>query len=91
MTNRWTKEGATPGEDPREIDEELHDERALDRIAAQEGLTHPQPRRHMTGISSDAPGTDVDEAPPAPGEARHLDPEEPEPDRRFGLDGHPDE
>ena len=40
------------------------------------------------GISSDTPGTDIDEAMPALDESpESLDPDEPEPDEAFGL-GH---
>ncbi len=88
MTDRWTREGATPGEDPREIDAERTSDDALKETEAQLGRTHPQRRRSALGISSDAPGTDLDEAMPALDETQEsLDPQEPEPGEAFGL-GH---
>lgn len=39
-TNRWTKEGATPGEDPREIDEEQLSPEYVCRLQENRQVTH---------------------------------------------------
>jgi hypothetical protein len=96
MTERWTREGVTPGEDPREIDAEYASEEALDQVAAQEAVVNPQEPRYEMGTTSDAPGLDIDEArrpgqdvagPPRvqPDQAESLDPPEPEPPADWGL------
>ncbi|WP_026877564.1 hypothetical protein [Jiangella gansuensis] len=71
--DRRTKPGPTPGEDPREIDRERTTDAALDEIGAQDGMVHPQRPSGGLGISSDAPGrdlNDLDDAPDVPS-ARH--------------------
>lgn len=37
---RWTKEGATPGEDPREIDREQSDPERTARLRERRQVTH---------------------------------------------------
>lgn len=67
--DRRTKEHATPGEDPREIDRERTTEQALEEQQAQDGLLHPQQPAGGMGVSSDAPGhdlRDLDDAPDVP-------------------------
>ncbi|TDD69434.1 hypothetical protein E1262_12340 [Jiangella aurantiaca] len=59
--DRRTKPGATPGEDPREIDQERLGEAALDEMEGYEGVVHPQPATGDQGLSSDAPGRDLHE------------------------------
>jgi hypothetical protein len=59
--DRRTKPGATPGEDPREIDDERRTERALDEQAGQDGIVHPQEPKSELGTSADAPGRDLDD------------------------------
>jgi hypothetical protein len=39
-TNRWTKEGATPGEDPREIDREQINPEYVRRLQERRAVTH---------------------------------------------------
>jgi hypothetical protein len=39
-TNRWTKEGATAGEDPREIDEEQLSPEYIRRLQDHRPVTH---------------------------------------------------
>jgi hypothetical protein len=99
MTERWTREGVTPGEDPRDIDTEYASEEALDQVAAQEAVVNPQEPRYEMGTTSDAPGLDIDEArQPAQDElgpprvqpdqaesAESLDAPEPEPPADWGL------
>ncbi|HEY8455047.1 MAG TPA: hypothetical protein VIL34_05605 [Actinopolymorphaceae bacterium] len=41
-TNRWTKEGVTPGEDPREIDEEQFDPRLVHRVQQYRAVVHAE-------------------------------------------------
>ena len=58
--DRRTRPTATPGEDPRERDEETTSPVALDKLAAQEGLVNPPDRVGGLGTSSDAaPGRDL--------------------------------
>lgn len=64
--DRRTKQGPTPGEDPREIDREKTSADAADEAAAQDGLVHDQPPRGGLGTSADAPGRDLDELGDAP-------------------------
>lgn len=59
--DRRTKPGATPGEDPREIDQERRSEEALEHQAGHDGIVHPQEPKSELGISADAPGRDLDE------------------------------
>ncbi len=40
-TNRWTKEGATPGEDPREIDREQVNPEYVRRLQERRPVVHP--------------------------------------------------
>jgi hypothetical protein len=61
IEDRRTKAGATPGEDPREIDQERNTQQALDEQAEQEGIVHPQKPISRLGISADAPGRDLDD------------------------------
>ena len=64
---RWTKSGATPGEDPRDIDDERSSPSALDQLAAQEGIAHPAGSAGGLGTSSDAaPGSDLSDLRDAP-------------------------
>lgn len=64
---RWIKPGATPGEDPRDIDEERNSPSALDQLAAQEGIVHPAEPTGGLGTSSDAaPGRDLSDLRDAP-------------------------
>jgi hypothetical protein len=39
-TNRWTKEGGTPGEDPREIDREQVNPEFVRRLQEKRQVTH---------------------------------------------------
>ncbi|WP_020579526.1 hypothetical protein [Actinopolymorpha alba] len=41
-TNRWTKEGATPGEDPREIDTEQINPEYVRRLQERRQVTHAE-------------------------------------------------
>ncbi|REF37101.1 hypothetical protein [Thermasporomyces composti] len=41
-TNRWTKEGATEGEDPREIDEEQLSPEYVRRLQEHRQVTHAE-------------------------------------------------
>lgn len=59
--DRRTKPGATPGEDPRDIDKERLGDAALDEMDAYEGVVHQQPATGEQGLSSDAPGRDLHE------------------------------
>ncbi|PZF83117.1 hypothetical protein [Jiangella anatolica] len=59
--DRRTKPGATPGEDPREIDRERLGDDALAEMDAYEGVAHPQPATGEQRLSSDAPGRDLHE------------------------------
>ncbi|TDC49797.1 hypothetical protein E1212_16825 [Jiangella ureilytica] len=59
--DRRTKPGATPGEDPREIDRERRGDAALEEMDGYEGVVHPQPSTGELGLSSDAPGRDLHE------------------------------
>ncbi len=59
--DRRTKPGPTPGEDPREIDDERLTEQALDGQAGQDGIVHPQEPTSGLGTSADAPGRDLDD------------------------------
>ena len=52
--DRRTKPGATPGEDPREIDQERRSDQALEDQAGQDGIVHPQEPKGGLGTSSDA-------------------------------------
>ncbi len=69
--DRRTKPGATPGEDPREIDREKHTEQALDEVAGHDGIVHRQPTESGLGTTADAPGRDLDDLDDAH-EPRHL-------------------
>src|SRR5918996_2940675 len=71
--DRRTKPGATPGQDPREIDQERTGERALDELAEQDRLTHPQERTRGLGTSSDAPGRDLGDLEDAPEQSELRD------------------
>lgn len=42
--NRWTKESATPGEDPREIDREQQDPEVVERLQRTRRMVVPRPR-----------------------------------------------
>lgn len=42
--NRWTKESATPGEDPREIDREHQDFEAVERLQRSRRMVHSASR-----------------------------------------------
>jgi hypothetical protein len=67
--DRRTKQNVTPGEDPREIDQERMSAAAVDEIAEQEQLIHPPGRTDGTGTTADAKGTDLsdlDDAPDVP-------------------------
>jgi Protein of unknown function (DUF4229) len=63
--DRRTWQGATPGEDPRERDEELTSPAALDKLAAQQGAareSQEKPQEPVDRIgtsSSNAPGRDL--------------------------------
>ncbi|HEX6234031.1 MAG TPA: hypothetical protein VFZ63_12975 [Jiangellaceae bacterium] len=59
--DRRTKPAPTPGEDPREIDEERRKAAALDHQAGQDGIVHPQEAESGLGTSADAPGRDLDD------------------------------
>jgi hypothetical protein len=59
--DRRTKPGATPGEDPREIDQERQTTQALEDQAGQEGIVHSQEAKSGLGTSADAPGRDLDD------------------------------
>lgn len=59
--DRRTKPGATPGEDPREIDHERQTSQALEDQAGQDGIVHPQEAKSGLGTSADAPGRDLDD------------------------------
>lgn len=59
--DRRTKPGATPGEDPRDIDEERLTDQALDDQAGQDGIVHSQEPTSGLGTSADAPGRDLDD------------------------------
>jgi hypothetical protein len=59
--DRRTKPGATPGEDPREIDRERQAAEVLDELAGQDGIVHAQPATSGLGTSADAPGRDLDD------------------------------
>lgn len=59
--DRRTKQGATRGEDPREIDRERTTHEAVEQFEAQDGMVHSQPRVRGLGTSSDAPGRDIDD------------------------------
>ncbi len=59
--DRRTKPGATPGEDPRDIDKERLGDAALDEMDAYEGVVHQQPPTGEQGLTSDAPGRDLRE------------------------------
>ena len=59
--DRRTKSGATPGEDPREIDQERRSGKALEDQAGQDGIVHPQEPTSGLGTSADAPGRDLDD------------------------------
>lgn len=61
VEDRRTKQDVTPGEDPREIDEEKLTGQALDEMEGQQGIVHPQRRKTGMGVSSDRPGHDLDE------------------------------
>ncbi|SDS25770.1 hypothetical protein [Actinopolymorpha singaporensis] len=41
--SRWAKEGATPGEDPRDIDEEQINPEYVRRLQERRQVTHAQP------------------------------------------------
>jgi hypothetical protein len=69
--DRRTKQGVTPGEDPREIDREKTGSEALDELAGQDSLTHPQEPTQGLGTTSDAPGRDLSDLEDAP-EVRSL-------------------
>lgn len=71
--DRRTKQGATPGQDPREIDAERTGDTALDELADQDRLTHPQERTRGLGTTSDAPGRDLDDLEGAPEPTRLRD------------------
>ncbi|NEE01361.1 hypothetical protein [Phytoactinopolyspora halotolerans] len=71
--DRRTKETPTPGEDPREIDRERTTERALKEQEAQDGLVHGQRPVSGMGISSDAPGRDLDDLDEAPDVPKYRD------------------
>ncbi|WP_116946958.1 hypothetical protein [Jiangella endophytica] len=59
--DRRTKPGATPGEDPRDIDQERLGDAALDEMNAYEGVVHQQPATGEQGLSSDRRGRDLHE------------------------------
>jgi hypothetical protein len=59
VEDRRTKQGVTPGQDPREIDQERTGQAAIDELAEQDSLTHPQRRTQGLGTTSDAPGRDL--------------------------------
>jgi hypothetical protein len=75
--DRRTWQSATPGEDPRERDEELTSPAALDKLAAQQGTARqgtaePQePVDDLGTSSSSAPGSDLPDLDDAP-EVKHL-------------------
>jgi hypothetical protein len=59
--DRRTWQSATPGEDPRERDDEATSPAALDKLAAQEGLVNPAEER-VGGVATSAdatPGRDL--------------------------------
>ena len=85
MTDRFTRDDATPGEDPRQMDEERVSDQALETLDPQQGITHPQGATGATGASSDVPGTDLSESPTPEGPPTTLDPDEPEPEPGFGM------
>lgn len=65
--DRRTKQGVTPGEDPREIDRERTTRQPVEQFDAQEGMVHSQPRAaEGLGTSADPPGRDLDELDDAP-------------------------
>lgn len=57
--DRRTKPGATPGEDPREIDREKMTDQALDEVAGQEAIVRPEPPKPDMGTSTG--GRDLDD------------------------------
>ncbi|SDR97908.1 hypothetical protein [Jiangella sp. DSM 45060] len=59
--DRRTKPGATPGEDPRDIDKERLGDAALDEMDAYEGVVHQQNATGKQGLTSDAKGRDLHE------------------------------
>jgi hypothetical protein len=75
--DRRTWQAATPGEDPRERDEELTSPAALDRLAAQQGAaregpeTQQEPVDELGTSSSNAPGRDLPDLDDA-AEVTHL-------------------
>jgi Protein of unknown function (DUF4229) len=67
--DRRTRPGATPGEDPRERDDEMTSPAALDKLAEQDGLVNQQEPTGGLGTTSDARGrdlADLDDAPDVP-------------------------
>jgi hypothetical protein len=62
------------GEDPRDIDREVSDEKAMANRERDRQVTHPQEPERAQGTSADSPGFDpsdrdrADEAEPGPGE-----------------------
>jgi hypothetical protein len=56
--DRRTRQGATPGEDPRERDEELSAQSALDKLEALEGTAQEGQPEAVGGL-----GTSADRAP----------------------------
>lgn len=67
--DRRTKPGATPGEDPREIDREKTTQQALDEVEGQDAIVRPEPARGDMGTSTG--GRDLDDLEDAH-EPRHL-------------------
>jgi hypothetical protein len=67
--DRRTKPGATPGEDPREIDREKTTSQALDEVEGQDAIVRPEPVRGDMGTSTG--GRDLDDLEDAH-EPRHL-------------------
>lgn len=64
--DRRTKPGATPGEDPRDIDQERLGDAALDEMDGYEGVVHQQPTTGEQGLTSDQRGRDLHELDDAP-------------------------
>lgn len=65
--DRRTWQSATPGEDPRERDDEASTDVALDKLAEQNGTVNPQEGAIGLGTSADtAPGRDLPDLEDAP-------------------------
>jgi hypothetical protein len=65
-SERWTKQPAGRGDDPRQTDADQYDAERADHLAEHRPVTNDQPKIGRRGISSDRPGRDAGGYPEEP-------------------------